>query len=76
MNLNDLLAWDDAGPVAILMFCVVCLTLLVRWLLRMLIADKDKQIGRLETMNDKVTDQTAVTLQKILDALREKGTTT
>lgn len=72
MSLNDILAWDDAGPIAILMFCVLSLTLLTRWLLRNLLADKDSQIARLEKMNDKVTDQTAVTLQKILDALREK----
>ena len=73
MDLATLLQWDEAGPVAILMFVTVSLVLFTRWILAQLLRDKDAQIARLERANDKVTDQTAATLQKILDALREKG---
>lgn len=74
--LNAILSWDDAGPVAILVLVVLMLAWLSRYLLRMIIADKDSQIARERHLTDKVTDEIGETLDAILESLRnlnEKG---
>lgn len=72
MTLTEILAWDEAGPVAILMFVAICLVFFSRWVLAQLLEAKNSQIARLESMNDKLTDETAATLKQILDAVRER----
>lgn len=71
MDLGQILEWDRAGPVAILMFIVVCLVAFSRWVLAQLLRDKDRQIDRLVAINDRVTGELAATLKQILDALRD-----
>jgi hypothetical protein len=70
----NLLSWNDLGPVAILFFILLPLIWLSRWLLMQLLADKRAQITRLETMNDRLTNETAATLKQILDAVRQRET--
>jgi hypothetical protein len=71
---QSVIGWNDLGPVAILFFILMPLIWLCRWLLQQLLADKRAQITRLETMNDRLTNETAATLKQILDAVRQKET--
>lgn len=75
MGLEKILEWDQAGPVAILMFVCVCLVYLTRWLLRELLRDKDAQIAQLSVANDKLRDEIGKTLNHILDAVRNAAPT-
>ena len=69
--LSQLVAWEKAGPVGLLLLFLLGVAWLCRWLLVQLLRDKDSQIARLEHMNDKLSDETAGTLKQILDAVRD-----
>lgn len=69
---GQLLAWENAGEVAILVLVLVGLGSMARWLLTQLIRDKDAQIQRLAEANDKLTNEVGVTLSQILSALRDR----
>ena len=74
--LDSILAWDQAGPVAILVLVLVGLAWITRWLLKQLISGKDASIKREQFLTDKMTDEIGVTLDAILNALRERKDTT
>lgn len=69
--LPSILGWNDLGPVAILMFMLVTVVWVTRWLLLKILADKDAQIARANALVDKATDETGKTLAQILETLRE-----
>lgn len=69
--MNDILAFDQAGPVAILVLVLVGLVKTTHWLLTRLIADKDAQIEKLSRTVDELTDEIGGTLDAILTAVKE-----
>jgi hypothetical protein len=71
VDLDAVLQWDQAGPVAILLLVLLTLATVTRWLLRQLIASKDAQITRALSLNDKLVDEVGETLDAILTALKE-----
>lgn len=68
---NDVLAFDQAGPVAILVLVLLGLAKVAHWLLTKLIADKDAQIVKLSGTVDELTDGIGATLDAILTAVKE-----
>lgn len=71
--MQDVLAFDQAGPVAILILVLVGLAKIAHWLLVRLIADKDAQIARLSATVDDLTDEIGETLDSILTAVKEQS---
>ena len=70
--LKELLAWNDAGPVAILMFSLVMVTWVAIYLLRQLLKEKSEQIRRANQLTDRAVDEIGDTLDNILEALRDR----
>lgn len=69
--MKDALAFDQAGPVAILVLVLFFLGKTTQWLLTRLIADKDAQIAKLSETVDELTDEIGETLDAILTAVKE-----
>jgi peptidoglycan hydrolase CwlO-like protein len=70
---DQALAFDQAGPVAILVLVLMGLTWLTRYLLTKLIADKDAQIDELRTTVKAMTEDVGKTLDKILTTVQTEA---
>lgn len=71
--MQDVLAFDQAGPVAILVLILIGLAKVTHWLLTKLLADKDAQIVKLSKTVDDLTDELGETLKAILTAVKDQA---
>lgn len=71
--MQDVLAFDQAGPVAILVLILIGLAKVTHWLLTKLLADKDAQIVKLSQTVDVLTDELGETLKAILTAVKDQA---
>jgi F0F1-type ATP synthase membrane subunit b/b' len=72
-TVQDVLAFDQAGPVAVLVLVVFFLYRLFHWALMKLIEDKDAQIVQLNSSNDRLREEIAKTLDTILTAIKDQA---
>jgi hypothetical protein len=71
--MKDALAFDQAGPVAILLAVLVLVIGTTKWLLTKLIADKDAQIVELRGTVKMLTDDIARTLDAVLTTVKSEA---
>jgi cell division protein FtsL len=72
-NVEQVLAWDQVGPVALLVVGIVALFRMFLWVLNKLITDKDTQIERLMQSNKDLRDEIGATLDSILTAIKDQA---
>jgi cell division protein FtsL len=72
-DVEQVLAWDQVGPVALLVVGIVALFRMFLWVLNKLITDKDTQIERLMQSNKDLRDEIGATLDSILTAIKDQA---
>jgi cell division protein FtsL len=72
-DVEQVLAWDQVGPVALLVVGIVALFRMFLWVLNKLITDKDTHIERLMQSNKDLRDEIGATLDSILTAIKDQA---
>lgn len=69
----DVLAYDKAGAVAVLLVVLIALSRVSYTLLMRMLNDKDAQITKLLEANERLSDEIGKTLAAVLAAIKEQA---